>query len=121
MTILDAYAAHRRPTRRPQLQARATVTSPQADEEDIEPVRAAYRGVENQLYRVEVHTGGSAAHATFKWSRDNGSVELAVDSITDDGSGAVTAVLSSVWYDARAGLEIGRLGGARRRRLGADG
>ena len=38
-----------------------------------------YRGVENQLYRIEIHHGGSAGtdpatSATFKWSRDNGSV-----------------------------------------------
>jgi Family of unknown function (DUF6519) len=31
-----------------------------------------YRGLENQLYRVEIHEGGSSA--TYKWSRDNGSV-----------------------------------------------
>ena len=36
-----------------------------------------YRGAENQLYRVEIHTGGSAGKATFKWSRDNGSVVTA--------------------------------------------
>jgi hypothetical protein len=37
---------------------------------------AQYRGSENQLYRVEVHQGGTAGPggATFKWSRDNGSV-----------------------------------------------
>jgi hypothetical protein len=35
---------------------------------------ASYRGAENHLYRVEVHTGGDAGTATFKWSRDNGSV-----------------------------------------------
>jgi Family of unknown function (DUF6519) len=35
---------------------------------------ARYRGPENQLYRVEVHRGGDASKATFKWSRDNGSV-----------------------------------------------
>lgn len=35
---------------------------------------AKYRGQENQLYRVEIHKGGSAGEATFKWSRDNGSV-----------------------------------------------
>ena len=34
---------------------------------------AQYRGAENRLYRVEVHSGGSASQATFKWSRDNGS------------------------------------------------
>lgn len=36
---------------------------------------AKYRGQENQLYRVEIHQGGSAnKDATFKWSRDNGAV-----------------------------------------------
>lgn len=35
---------------------------------------ARYRGAENQLYRVEIHRGGPADQATFKWSRDNGSV-----------------------------------------------
>jgi hypothetical protein len=36
---------------------------------------AAYRGAENQLYRVEIHQGtASGAKPTFKWSRDNGSV-----------------------------------------------
>lgn len=33
-----------------------------------------YVGVENHLYRVEIHRGGKAGKATFKWSRDNGSV-----------------------------------------------
>ncbi|HWU51492.1 MAG TPA: DUF6519 domain-containing protein, partial [Tahibacter sp.] len=35
---------------------------------------ARYRGAENQLYRIEIHRGGAAGQATFKWSRDNGSV-----------------------------------------------
>ncbi len=35
---------------------------------------ASYRGAGNQLYRVEIHTGGDGTHATFKWSRENGSV-----------------------------------------------
>jgi hypothetical protein len=35
---------------------------------------AGYRRVENQLYRVEIHSGGPTGTATFKWSRDNGSV-----------------------------------------------
>ncbi|NCD71699.1 DUF6519 domain-containing protein [Mucilaginibacter agri] len=34
-----------------------------------------YTRLENQLYRVEIHTAGAnRAHSTFKWSRDNGSV-----------------------------------------------
>jgi len=35
---------------------------------------AGYRRLENQLYRVEVHNGGNRGKATFKWSRDNGSI-----------------------------------------------
>lgn len=40
---------------------------------------AKYRGQENQLYRIEIHRGGQVKNgedgcATFKWSRDNGSV-----------------------------------------------
>lgn len=38
------------------------------------PPAARYRGAQNQLYRVEIHTGGDATTATFKWSRENGSV-----------------------------------------------
>jgi len=48
-----------------------------------------YTGMENQLYRVEIHQGGSAnasgsanpVSATFKWSRDNASVITAVTAI----------------------------------------
>lgn len=39
---------------------------------------ARYRGPENQLYRVEIHDVTSDGKtATFKWSRDNGSVATA--------------------------------------------
>ncbi len=38
------------------------------------PERAGYQGLENQLYRVEIHQGGNPGQATFKWSRENGSV-----------------------------------------------
>jgi hypothetical protein len=48
---------------------------------------ARYRGIENQLYRVEVHRGGPAMDntganrsvaATFKWSSDNGTVTATI-------------------------------------------
>ncbi len=45
---------------------------------------AKYTGLENQLYRVEIHNDGSQgstiqkAAATFKWSRDNGTVAARV-------------------------------------------
>jgi hypothetical protein len=55
---------------------------------------AAYTGLENQLYRVQIHQAGAAeasavppttapAGATFKWSRDNGSVISGVTSISN--------------------------------------
>ena len=45
------------------------------------PPAAGYRGLENQLYRVEVHTGGAPGTATFKWSRDNATVASRVTHI----------------------------------------
>ena len=33
-----------------------------------------FRRLENQLYRVEIHTAGARGVARFKWSRDNGSI-----------------------------------------------
>ena len=58
------------------------------------PPAAGYRGLENQLYRVEVHTGGALGTATFKWSRDNATVAARVthlnparDRITVDSIG----------------------------------
>src|SRR4029079_5678081 len=38
------------------------------------PPRPGYRGLENQLYRVEIHNAGAPGTATFKWSRDHASV-----------------------------------------------
>ncbi len=45
------------------------------------PPAAGYRGLENQLYRVQVHTGGPMTTATFKWSRDNATVASRVSHI----------------------------------------
>ncbi len=42
------------------------------------PGLPGYTGLENQLYRVEVHREGSKEQATFKWSRENGSVVTAI-------------------------------------------
>jgi hypothetical protein len=43
----------------------------------VTPPSSKYRGPENQLYRVEMHIGGGVGTATFKWSRENGSVTAA--------------------------------------------
>ncbi|HUO55503.1 MAG TPA: DUF6519 domain-containing protein [Rhodoblastus sp.] len=43
------------------------------------PPGAGYQRLDNQLYRIEAHKGGALATATFKWSRDNGSVVTAIE------------------------------------------
>ena len=50
-----------------------------------------YQGLENQLYRVEIHEGGNFGQATFKWSRDNGSIEIP---IRDKVAGGTVPVLN---------------------------
>jgi Family of unknown function (DUF6519) len=72
------------------------------------PVPWGYRGVENQLYRVEVYRGGQSEEATFVWSRNNGIPEFGLAALSDpDGLGVRTATLRRGWYDARQGLEVG--------------
>lgn len=62
------------PANRGYIKARAKApTTPPKDPCTISP-DARYRGTENQLYRVEIHKSGTAGTATFKWSRENGSV-----------------------------------------------
>lgn len=55
--------------------------SPPADEDPcIIAPGGGYRGLENRLYRVEIHGGSDSEEGpTFKWSRDNGSVVFAVE------------------------------------------
>ena len=69
-----------------------------------------YRGIENQLYRVEIHDGGSVSPKsggsgatggpTFKWSRENGSVVLPIDKV----EGNIVKV-KSLGRDDRFGLK----------------
>lgn len=50
------------------------------------PPTGGFRGLENQLYRVEIHDGGQpGAGATFKWSRENTSVGSRVASMISGG------------------------------------
>ncbi|MFJ1546106.1 DUF6519 domain-containing protein [Streptomyces sp. NPDC088246] len=63
---------------------------------------ARYRGPENQLYRVEVHNGGPAGDATFKWSRENGSVVFPVDEL--DGT---WVQLAGFGQDDKLDLDVG--------------
>ena len=51
------------------------------DDPCVIPPSGGYRGLENRLYRVEIHDGGVAGTATFKWSRDNASIMTSVTAI----------------------------------------
>jgi hypothetical protein len=47
------------------------------------PPRVGYTGLENQLYRVEIHDAGSLGLATFKWLRDGTTVATSVVRLPD--------------------------------------
>ena len=79
-------------------------TDPAAAAQDCTlPPLAGFRGAENQLYRVEIHTSGAPGTATFKWSRENGSV---VTGITGPSSGMVgqSFTVQSVGADSTLGF-----------------
>ena len=65
-----------------------------------------YRRLENQLYRVEVHTPGDLGSATFKWSRDNGTVAATASidsdrriSVSDIGRDAFLTFQTGGWIE----------------------
>jgi hypothetical protein len=60
------------------------------------PPTPGYRGLENQLYRVEIHNAGAPGTATFKWSRDHASVATNVVEMP----AADTLVVTSVGRDS---------------------
>lgn len=60
----------------------AAQTNPSSDTCGCNPLASSgYIGLENQLYRVEIHQEGDLATATFKWSRENGSVVASIISV----------------------------------------
>jgi len=87
------------------------------DTELIDPCETASRGgyqrLENQLYRVEIHNGGTLGEATFKWSRENGSVVVLWDTtdknatleknadllVNNPGGSAVTGFAPGDWVE----------------------
>jgi hypothetical protein len=105
---VDAF----QPPNRGGLQARATVSG-DPTEPCVASPDARYRGLQNQLYRVEIHTGGKAVvspqpGATFKWSRDNGSVTFPVVDISPDSQTGTTAVtLEHLGHGSLADLAAG--------------
>ena len=90
------------------LRARAKRDQEQLEPCPVEP-EARYRSPENQLYRVEVHNGGSVGGApepTFKWSRENGSVVFPIKGIKSDEGDTVTLELENLGRDDRFGLAV---------------
>ena len=70
---------------------------------------AAYRGAENHLYRVEVHRGGVAGAiggASFKWSRENGSVATRWLGTDPQGDAVALTVASSRGFGAGDWVEL---------------
>ncbi|MET8699658.1 DUF6519 domain-containing protein [Kitasatospora sp. NPDC004723] len=103
--VREAFDAWAEARERPAARLAARARRPERASEDpcLAHPEAGYRGPENQLYRVEVHRGGSAGGgATFKWSRENGSVVLPVVSIE-----GVWVDLTTLGDDDRLGLSVG--------------
>jgi hypothetical protein len=91
------------------LSARASRPEGADDEPCPVPPASAYRGLENQLYRVEVHrvTRDSAGNPTaleFKWSRDNGSATYPIESFGEDGK---VVTLTTLGRDRGLMLDVG--------------
>ena len=64
---------------------------------------AGYFGLENQLYRIEIHTSGDQSSARFKWSRENASVVSAITGVSGN-----TVSLDSLGPDANLGFSSGQ-------------
>lgn len=71
---------------------------------------SAFRGQDNQLYRVEIHDGSGAGPegkaATFKWSRENGSVIFPIEEL-GESSDTLTVTVNALGRDRRYGLQPG--------------
>ncbi len=77
------------------------VSEEEARETLIAP--GTFEGLDNQLYRVEVHAGGDLSTAVFKWSRDNGVVTTAVTTYDKH-----TFTVQSLGRDAALGFAAGQ-------------
>jgi hypothetical protein len=100
------------PMNRGQVKAKGKEPGKKDNDPCIISPEARYRGAENQLYRVEIHLTGPAwdgeeytksTAATFKWSRDNGSVIFPISKL--EGS---VATLGHLGQDDRRGLKVGQ-------------
>lgn len=100
-TDLDALF----PPSRGRLTTDATGT-PKSDDPCILPPTGGYRGLENRLYRVQVHVAGPPGTAKFKWSRENASVVSPVEAIAASGTKSQVQV-TRIGRDAVLRFKIG--------------
>ena len=68
------------------------IAAPTPDDPCVLPPADGYRGLENRLYRIEIHDGGALGTARFKWSRDNGSIVSPVRQMANEGGQTVLTV-----------------------------
>lgn len=70
-----------------------------------------YTGVENQFYRIQIHRGGKYGQATFKWSRENASVQTVVTGVANGsntvGQPASVLTVQSLGRDQVLGFAAG--------------
>jgi hypothetical protein len=116
--VADQFHTMNHPVR-PLLQAGPT-SGGGSDDPDEAATISGYSGLENQLYRIEIHCGSGDLDKppkfdpnkppTFKWSRDNGSVEFGfeADKVTQDPkTGTSTLILTGKALPGRPPLSMG--------------
>jgi nitrous oxidase accessory protein NosD len=79
------------------------VQPPASDDPCILSPTGGYRGLENRLYRIEIHDGDVVGAARFKWSRDNGSILTEVEAI----QGGNQLTVRRIGRDANLRFRIG--------------
>jgi hypothetical protein len=61
-----------------------TINLPEDPNPCLVPPTGGYKGLENRLYRVEIHSVDAGGDATFKWARHNASVASPISSIAGE-------------------------------------
>jgi hypothetical protein len=84
----------------------SAVAPPASEDPCIISPSGGYRGVENRLYRVEIHSAGpigGGAPAKFKWSRNNASIASTVSAIPS----ATQVTVQQIGRDQILRFEVG--------------
>ncbi|MDT5233033.1 MAG: hypothetical protein QOI39_3533 [Mycobacterium sp.] len=91
----------------PRLRAQVAEDGNVADPDEAATL-SGYSGLENQLYRIEVHRGSDVKNGpTFKWSRDNGCVQFGIANYEVLPDNGIRVTLSGAPLPGRPRLAIG--------------